>query len=130
MDSLGEEKNITLSSNRKIWFDVKREIEIDIINGKYSTGEKLPSIKQFAEIYNIGVTTTQKVFDELVRDGVVYKKWGVGFFVKPYVITELLNTHKIEWERMTLNGLQYAKRIGMSEDDVIERYKKIIETVY
>ena len=42
------------------WEEIKNDIEIDIINDKYKSAEKVPSISVLGEIYNIGRSTAKK----------------------------------------------------------------------
>ena len=60
---------------------VQRKIEIDIVCGKYRTGEKVPSTRELVEMYNIGTSTSQKILNEMSADGILNNFHGKGYFV-------------------------------------------------
>ena len=64
-----------------IYKQIVKEIELRIIGGIYNTGEKLPSVREFAEEASVNPNTMQKAFVELERTGLVYSKRTNGRFI-------------------------------------------------
>lgn len=59
-----------------------KEIIIDGINtGEWEIGDVVPSENQLCKFYNVSRTTAQKALDELVHDGFLTRKQGIGTFV-------------------------------------------------
>ena len=110
-DMNSEDNKRFFSPNMNVWLDVKENIELKIITGEYKPGDQIPPIRKMASLYNIGVTTAQKVMDDLYQEGIVSKKRGVGFFVKPYVRERLYKKHKSEFEGMLLK--QYSMQLNL-----------------
>lgn len=113
------------SPNINVWLDVKEDIELKIISGEYKPGDQIPPIRKMASIYNIGVTTAQKVMDDLYHEGTVTRKRGVGFFVKPYVKERLYRKHKAEFEEMFLKTIQYAAQLNIDDKEMREIFNKL-----
>ena len=61
---------------------VQEAILNDIRGGKYSSGDKLPSEKQFCEIYDTSRITIRRALDELTLSSVLRRVQGVGTFVR------------------------------------------------
>jgi len=60
-----------------------REIVIQrIMDGSFSEGEAVPSVRQVAADYQINHLTVGKAYQELVDTGLLEKRRGLGMFVK------------------------------------------------
>lgn len=107
------------------WLNVKHDIELKIINGDFSAGGRVPPIRKVASDYNISIATAAKVLENLNRDGTLYKKRGVGYFVEPYIKEKLCTEHKKNLERILIYAFDYAKLIGVDLMVVISQMHKV-----
>ncbi len=55
----------------------KREIS----EGRLPPGSAVPSFRGLAEELLVGVITVKRAYEELVRDGILYSRQGLGTFV-------------------------------------------------
>ena len=62
---------------RQIVDRVKREIS----EGRLRPGVALPSFRQFAEDLLVSVITVKRAYEELEREGIIYRRQGLGTFV-------------------------------------------------
>jgi len=108
------------------WYGVKNDIETKIIAGEYGDAEKLPSITELAQLYDIGTTTAQKVLKALCDDGIIYKKHGVGYYVKVFVKDQLRKQHTEEFEGRVIDLFDYASQIGLTRGEIIEIVNGVI----
>lgn len=106
------------------WLDVKNDIELKIISGVYSAGDRIPPIRKIAAIYNIGTTTAAKALGHLCQDGTIYKRRGVGYFVKPYTKDRLCTEHKKNLEKIIINVFDYADLLGVDVMVIINQINK------
>lgn len=67
-------------SNAPIYLQVVDAIKLDIINGKISPGQKLPSGRDLAVLYTINPNTSARVYQELEAQGICYTKRGMGTY--------------------------------------------------
>ncbi|MBE1605548.1 GntR family transcriptional regulator [Actinopolymorpha pittospori] len=58
--------------------DLRRAIE----RGKYSAGQRLPSVRELAEQYDVSRNTIQRALDTLKSEGVVESHPPLGVFVR------------------------------------------------
>lgn len=63
------------------YYQIKRIIKSQILNGSLKPGEKLPSVYMLAEEFNITRVTADKSLDELERENLVRRIQGRGTFV-------------------------------------------------
>ncbi len=50
-------------------------------DGKMKPGEALPSFRQLAEEMLVSVITVKRAYDELEREGIIFRRQGLGTFV-------------------------------------------------
>jgi len=60
---------------------IKTELSIQILEGKLSPHEKIPSLNQMTEQYGVSKITARRVLNDLVAEGLAYTVRGKGSFV-------------------------------------------------
>ncbi|NLN97560.1 MAG: GntR family transcriptional regulator [Eubacteriaceae bacterium] len=70
-----------IDSNSPIYRQLMEYIVIHIVSGRYVPGERLPSVRDLAEIAAVNPNTMQKALTELEKEGLVYSQRTTGRFV-------------------------------------------------
>lgn len=70
-------KIVSQSKGKQLYEILKK----DILDGKYAKDEKLPSIRELAQIYGLSKNTVNTVIAILENDGLVYVSEGNGTFI-------------------------------------------------
>ncbi|MEA2095442.1 MAG: GntR family transcriptional regulator [Candidatus Cloacimonadota bacterium] len=65
-----------------IYLQIKCEIEKAIIFGSLEEEEAVPSIRIMAKQYRLNPQTISNAISELLNDGILFKKRGIGMFVE------------------------------------------------
>ena len=117
------------------WIRIKDQIVSDILTGKYKpyiteNCGKLPSIVEIAEIYDCGRSTAQKVLNELCNSGILIRKKGVGYFIKPLVKEKLRNGQRREIKKGLECITAQAKNIGIAMQDFTEMFQGCLDSIY
>jgi GntR family transcriptional regulator len=98
---------------------VKREVAA----GRIDPGEPLPSVRALAADLLVSVITVKRAYEELERDGVIYKRQGLGAFLAPAGIERLL----AEKARAARDGLAAAiaagREAGLSDNELLDLFK-------
>jgi GntR family transcriptional regulator len=105
---------------RQIVDQVCRAIE----SGVYKPGEALPSQRALAAEVRVNPNTVQRAFDELVRDGVVESKRGLGVFV----VGRTQTLPKGSGERETAKALKQGIQRGLAANLAPTRIRQLFET--
>ena len=71
------------TTNQPIYDQIYSQIKAQIIAGKLSPGEALPSMRLLARELRISVITTKRAYEELEREGFLTTVPGKGCFVAP-----------------------------------------------
>lgn len=107
-----------LNSDRPIFMQLMEIIQLDIISGKYSCGDKLPSVRDLAAEAAVNPNTMQKALSELERNGLVYSKRTSGRFITEdnTVIEQLKQSLAKEKIRQFLDSMQ---QLGFQKEETI-----------
>lgn len=70
------------SSTTPYYIQIVGNICYDIDSGKLREGDKLPSEKQFCDLYHVSRVTVRHALDELAEAGYLEKRRGKGTYVK------------------------------------------------
>lgn len=65
-----------------IYLQIGEDIKAQILSGKYSEGDRLPSESELIGTYNVTRTTVQKALAVLVNDGLIERIHGKGTYVR------------------------------------------------
>jgi GntR family transcriptional regulator len=103
-----------------IYLQIAAGIKNDILSGTLKEDEQVMSTNQYAAFYRINPATAAKGFAQLVEEGVLYKKRGIGMFVSPDARDKLRADRREQFFAGVLEPmLAEARRIGISVDEIV-----------
>jgi GntR family transcriptional regulator len=73
--------NITTGTGTPIYRQIVDQVRLAAATGDLPAGQAMPSVRSVAERLVVNVNTVVKAYGELVRDGVLESRQGLGFFV-------------------------------------------------
>ncbi|NRD78580.1 PLP-dependent aminotransferase family protein [Bacillus sp. BRMEA1] len=80
-------------------------IKEKIANGEWPIGSKIPSQRQLAEGFNVNRSTVVTALEELMADGLIEGKMGMGTFVVNNTWTLLATNPPPDWKEHVKSGL-------------------------
>ena len=116
--------NITFDNNIPIYIQLLDYLKIYLISGVFKTGDKLPSVREFAITFKVNPNTMQKALGELESMKLIYTERTNGKFVTKD--QKLIDKLKDEYA-MTLakSYFQGMKRIGLGKAVSIRYLERI-----
>lgn len=72
---------INFDENFPIYLQIMELIKKDIVKGRLKGGDKLPSVREFAEELKVNPNTVQRAYQELEREKIIFTLRGTGSFV-------------------------------------------------
>ncbi|MDD3173423.1 MAG: GntR family transcriptional regulator [Herbinix sp.] len=97
---------LNASSTISLFEQLKSMIKEQIVQGIYTSGQKIPTEVELSEQYNVSRITVRRAIEELVKDGVLVKKQGKGTFVQENKITRKIE-HTVSFSEACLaNGMK------------------------
>jgi len=113
--------------NIPIYLQIKEEIENAIISGAIKEDEVIPSIRILAQQYTLNPQTVSNAVSELLNEGYLYKKRGIGMFVQNGSREKLKDRRSEEYRRGDLKKVIIKGRsLGLKRDDLV----RIIDILY
>ncbi len=107
--------------NKPIFIQVREVIEDQIVNGMLREEEQAPSTNQMVSFYKINHATVTKGVNQLVDEGILYKRRGIGMFVAKGAKKKLVEKRKKAFsDEFVVPLIQEAEKLGISENEIIE----------
>ncbi len=107
-----------------IYLQVMDAIKRDIVTGRISPGDKLPSVRDLAVQYSINPNTVSRVYRELEMEHVCFTRRGTGTFVTED--EERVAQLREDMARELVQGfLAGAQQLGLSSEEaagLLRRY--------
>lgn len=125
----GEILRIILSNESSIplYEQIKDGIKKEIMKGNMKEGEKLPSVRSLSRDLKVSILTVKKAYDELVEEGFIETRQGLGSFV----VDDNSNLRREEWmkslEEKIIETVNLAKAIKMPKEELLELMNYIYE---
>lgn len=112
-----------------IYLQIKCEIEKAIIYGSLEEKEAVPSIRIMAKQYRLNPQTISNAISELLNEGILYKKRGIGMFVEKGAQKKLKTKTYEEFIQADLQKIVTKSRsLGISKKELLnlieESYNK------
>ena len=114
-----------MDDGRPLFQQIAEQVEAAILDGSLPPDGQAPSTNELAAFHRINPATAAKGVSQLVADGILYKKRGIGMFVAPDARERVLDRRREAFGRDFVGPLVLeARRLGLGTEDL----KKLIET--
>ncbi|MFO7401351.1 MAG: GntR family transcriptional regulator [Actinomycetales bacterium] len=115
-----------LDDRSPIYRQIAERIKADVMSGVLKGDEKVMSTNQYAAYYRINPATAAKAFQQLVDEGVLYKKRGIGMFVSPDAQEKLRAKRRETFFTEVVDPMvAEAKAAGIPLRDIIRRIEEL-----
>lgn len=102
-----------------IYLQIADQIRQDVVAGTLLEDEPVMSTNQYATAFRINPATAAKAFAELVAEGVLYKRRGVGMFVAAGARERLTQERRARFFADVLEPvIAEARRLGIPVTDL------------
>ena len=108
---------------RQIVEGVKREIS----EGRLKPGDGLPSFRMLAEDLLVSLITVKRAYEELEREGIIYRKQGLGTFISEEGALRNQAAKREEAERLLGRAVNEAFESGMDQQEILGLTRKIMD---
>ena len=113
------------NQSQPIYRQLRDLVAAMILDGRLKDGESLPSVRNVAAEYRVNPLTVLKAYQELVEDGAVEKRRGLGMFAADGARERLLELERRrflqdEWPQV----LATIRRLGLRPDQLLAAAKE------
>jgi GntR family transcriptional regulator len=109
-----------LDDSTPIYRQIAERLRGQILRGELAADERVMSTNEVAAFFRINPATVAKAFAELVDEGLLYKRRGIGMFVHPEA-HEVLRASRRErfLEERVVPLVEEAVALGLTLDEVV-----------
>jgi GntR family transcriptional regulator len=108
-----------LNEKKPIYEQIRDWLADQIIDETLVEDDKVPSTNEIVTFFKVNHITVSKGVTELVENGVLYKKRGVGMFVAEGARDKLLEARRDGFVEEYLKPmLEEAKKLDLTEEDI------------
>ena len=115
-----------LTQDKPIYIQIREKIEDQILSNQLKEGDQAPSTTQLVNFYKINHITVLKGVNQLVDEGILYKKRGIGMFVAEGAKEKLIQKRKETFiEDYIVSLVHEAQKLGISESEIMQYIKRV-----
>ena len=112
--------NINPNIEKPIFIQIAEQLEDSIFTGIFQEETKIPSTNEIAALLNINPHTVLKGMNLLVDDEIIYKKRGLGMFVREGAVERIRQKRQGQFYEQYIAALiQEANKLQMTKDEII-----------
>ena len=114
----------TFSNDKAIYLQMADRLCDEILAGLYGDDDRIPSVREYAVLLQVNTNTAVKAYDALARDGIIYNRRGLGYFVSAGARDTIMQARRREFMEQTLPDVFRRMRLlGIGIDEVAKRWE-------
>lgn len=112
--------NVNPNIDKPIFVQIAEQLEDSIFTGTFPEETKIPSTNEISALLNINPHTVLKGMNMLVDEEIIYKKRGLGMFVKEGAVEKIRQKRQGQfYEQYIATLVSEARKLKMSKEDII-----------
>lgn len=114
------------NQDKPIYLQISDRLCNEIIAGTYEDDARIPSVRDYAATLQVNANTAVKAYEQLSRDGIIYQRRGMGYFVTAGARDRIMEQRREVFMRDTLSAVfADMQLLGITIDDVAKELGKI-----
>src|SRR5574344_928394 len=85
---------MNFKESKSIYLQIAERLCDEILQGKYTEEERMPSVREYAALMEVTVNTALRSFDYLPSQDIIYNKRGLGYFVTQGARNNILESRR------------------------------------
>jgi GntR family transcriptional regulator len=102
---------------------VKREVS----EGRLKPGTALPSFRQLAEDLLVSVITVKRAYEDLEREGIIYRRQGLGTFVAERGDDRSREQKLAAARKLLTEGFREAAEAGLKPSEILDLARELLK---
>lgn len=120
--------NVNSNIDKPIFIQIAEQLEDSIFTGVFPEETKIPSTNEISALLNINPHTVLKGMNMLVAEEIIYKKRGLGMFVKEGAVEKIRQKRQGHFYNQYIAALiEEASKLQMTKEEVISLIERGFE---
>jgi len=113
------------NDDQPIYRQLRDKVIALIIDGVFAEGAAVPSVRQVSVDYSINHLTVSKAYQQLVDEGLLFKKRGVGMFVSDGAQETLVKRERVKFLQYELpEMILRMNQLGIGKEAITDFLEK------
>lgn len=117
---------ISAASPGALYQQIVDGLKREISEGRLAPGTALPSFRGLAEDLLVSVITVKRAYEELEREGIIYRRQGLGTFVSDTADERSRDAKKERARQLLAEALREATEAGLETTDVVSLLRALL----
>ena len=97
---------MNFSDDKPIWRQIYELIAMRILSTEWAEGSRIVSVRELASEVGVNPNTVMRSYENLERDGIIFNRRGIGFFVSEGAVEHIRNLERQKYMEEELPKLQ------------------------
>jgi GntR family transcriptional regulator len=111
---------LSAAAGGPLYLQIVASLKREISEGRLEAGSALPSFRQLAEDLLVSVITVKRAYEELERDGIIYRRQGLGTFVSDAAADRSREVKTAHAAQLFRQGAREAAEAGLSQKAIVQ----------
>ena len=122
--------HINPNTEKPIFIQIAEQLEDSIFTGIFPEETKIPSTNEISALLNINPHTVLKGMNLLVDEEIIYKKIGLGMFVKEGAVEKIRRKRQGQfYDQYIAAMIAEASKLKMTKEEIISLVERGYEDV-
>jgi GntR family transcriptional regulator len=118
---------ISPAADGTLYQQIVDRLKREISEGRLKPGAPLPSFRVLAEDLLVSVITVKRAYEELEREGIIFRRQGLGTFVSQNGHDRSRETKLNSAQELFRAAAREAAEAGLKNSEILELAQKIIK---
>ena len=115
--------NFKFYNDVTIYLQIIEGIKVDIVSGRYKSGDRLPAVRELAMDAGVNPNTVQRAYAELERQGLVASERTSGRYVS--IDEEKIKALQKDLSEQYISDLfEHLRNLGMDDKTIVDAVNK------
>jgi len=119
---------MNFKDNKAIYLQIAERICDEILLDKYREEERIPSVREYAQVVEVNFNTVMRSFDYLQVSDIIFNKRGIGYFVSEGAKKKILSIRKKYFLENEINDFfRQIRMLDIPVEEIVNMYKQYIK---
>lgn len=116
---------MSFTNNKAIFEQIADRLADEIMAENYPPGGRIPSVREYAALLQVNTNTAIKGYELLAREGIIFNKRGMGYFVAEDARHHIAQRRQEEFMETTLPELfRQMRLLNIGIDEVAQKWEE------
>lgn len=116
---------ISPAADGALYQQIVDRLKREVSEGRLQPGTALPSFRQLAEDLLVSVITVKRAYEELEREGIIFRRQGLGTFVAEQGRDRSRGAKLAAAKELIRDGFREAAEAGLKPTEILDLAREI-----